>query len=107
MATAIMRETLRTHVETLAGAIGERNIFRPRALSDAAGFITCEWRRQGYDVTPQTYECQGLPCANLEVTRRGASSPSSTRSRPSMPRAPWAATCTPAPPAGAATTSGS
>jgi Zn-dependent M28 family amino/carboxypeptidase len=71
MATAITRETLRTHVETLAGAIGERNIFRPRALSDAAGFITCEWRRQGYEVTPQTYECQGLPCANLEVTRRG------------------------------------
>ena len=75
MATAITREALRAHVETLAGAIGERNIFQPRALSDAASFITGEWRRQGYEVTPQTYECRGLPCANLEVTRRGARMP--------------------------------
>jgi len=29
-------EALRAHVETLAGEIGERNVFRPRALADAA-----------------------------------------------------------------------
>ena len=68
-------EALRAHVETLAGEIGERNVFRPRALADAADFIAREWRRQGYEVVPQTYDCQGLPCANLEIARRGTRRP--------------------------------
>jgi len=68
-------EALRAHVETLAGEIGERNVFRPRALADAADFIAREWRRQGYEVAPQTYDCQGLPCANLEIARRGTRRP--------------------------------
>jgi Zn-dependent M28 family amino/carboxypeptidase len=68
-------EALRAHVEALAGEIGERNVFRPRALADAADFIAREWRRQGYEVAPQTYDCQGLPCANLEIARRGTRRP--------------------------------
>ncbi len=68
-------EALRAHVEALAGAIGERNVFRPRALADAADFIAREWHRQGYEVAPQTYDCRGLPCANLEITRRGTRRP--------------------------------
>ncbi len=68
-------EALRAHVETLAGEIGERNVFRPRALADAADFIAREWHRQGYEVAPQTYDCQGLPCVNLEIARRGTRRP--------------------------------
>jgi len=67
--------TLRVRVEALAGAIGERNVFRPRALADAADFIASEWCRQGYEVARQAYDCQGLRCANLEIARRGASHP--------------------------------
>ncbi len=68
-------EALRAHVETLAGEIGERNVFRPRALADAADFIAREWRRQGYEVTPHAYDCQGVRCANLEIARRGTRRP--------------------------------
>ena len=31
-----------------------QSVFRPRALADAADFIAREWRRQGYEVAPQT-----------------------------------------------------
>ncbi|MGQ0664364.1 MAG: M28 family peptidase [Pseudomonadota bacterium] len=62
---------LRSHVERLAGLIGERNVFRPTALSAAAEYIVAEWRRQGYAITPYWYEVSGLSCANLEATRAG------------------------------------
>ncbi len=44
------RERLPAHVETLASEIGERHVFRPGALRDAAAFIEQEWRTQGYQV---------------------------------------------------------
>lgn len=66
------REHLATHVATLAGEIGERNVFVPEALRAAADYIESEWRRQGYEVERQWYETHGLECSNLEVTRRGA-----------------------------------
>jgi Zn-dependent M28 family amino/carboxypeptidase len=71
----MLRDRLRTHVETLAGEIGERNVFRPRALRDAAGFIEREWQAEGYEVRPLRYAVQGVTCANLEVTCRGRSRP--------------------------------
>jgi Zn-dependent M28 family amino/carboxypeptidase len=70
-----MEEWLRTRVYTLAADIGERNVFRPRALERAASFIVEEWRKQGYEVASQTYRVRGLPCANLEVARRGTEQP--------------------------------
>jgi Zn-dependent M28 family amino/carboxypeptidase len=66
---------LRACVETLAGDIGERHVFRPRALREAAGFIADEWRTQGYEVASQVYEARGLPCANLEIERHGTHRP--------------------------------
>lgn len=68
-------ERLKTHVEHLAGEVGERNVFRPRALQAAAEYIDREWRRQGYQVRHQTYEARGVPSINLEITRRGNSRP--------------------------------
>lgn len=68
-------EALRAHVERLAGEIGERNVFRPRALAAAADYIEAIWRAQGYEVAAQRYEVSGLACANLEVTRRGDTRP--------------------------------
>ncbi len=59
------------HVQRLAGVIGERNIFRPSALSAAAGYIRDAWAGQGYDVDAQSFEEGGVLCENLEVTQQG------------------------------------
>ena len=61
-----------THIHTLAGDIGERNVFHPHALASAASYIQGEWERQGYDVTTQHYRAKGVECANLEVNRVGS-----------------------------------
>lgn len=65
------QERLQARVLTLAGEIGERNLFRPRALQAAAEYISEEWRRQGYAVQEHTYEVRGLRCANLQIGRIG------------------------------------
>jgi Zn-dependent M28 family amino/carboxypeptidase len=66
---------LRLHVQTLAGEIGERNVFRPEALHAAADYIKAEWRRQGYEVKSQNYVTRGVQCENLEVSRTGSVHP--------------------------------
>lgn len=66
-----LTDRLETHVRTLAERVGERNIYHPRALSQAAAYIEETWRAMGYEVVLQTYEAGGVPCSNLEVTRRG------------------------------------
>jgi Zn-dependent M28 family amino/carboxypeptidase len=69
--TRLLDDRLRTHVETLAGEIGERNVGRPDALHAAADYIETVWRSQDYEVVPQHYLAHGVDCANLEVTRPG------------------------------------
>lgn len=64
-------ERLRQHVETLAGQIGERNVFRPQALREAADYIEKVWKDQGYDVMRHEYDVKGERVTNLEVTRAG------------------------------------
>jgi Zn-dependent M28 family amino/carboxypeptidase len=70
-----LAKRLRAHVETLAGAIGERNVFRPEGLAAARDYIEATWRAQGYAVGAQEYEARGVSCANLEVSRPGAGRP--------------------------------
>jgi acetylornithine deacetylase/succinyl-diaminopimelate desuccinylase-like protein len=64
-------ERLRTHVHRLAGDIGERNVYHPQALDAAAAYIRGEWSAQGYPVSSQPYQVEGLSCENLEVSRVG------------------------------------
>lgn len=66
---------LETHVRMLAETIGERNIYRPRALADAAAYIEQQWLDMGYEAIRQTYSVEGVRCANLEVTRCGTRRP--------------------------------
>lgn len=66
-----MVSALQMHVQRLAGDIGERNVFHPAALNDAASYIESEWNRQGYAVSQLAYEVSGTRCANLEVVRNG------------------------------------
>jgi Zn-dependent M28 family amino/carboxypeptidase len=48
-------ERLRQHVQTLAGAIGERNMWRPQALAAAAAYIEADFAALGYRVERQRY----------------------------------------------------
>ena len=66
-----LAQRLRTHVEQLAGEIGERNIFHPQALHAAASYIERQWEQQGYAVERPAYEVSGVRCLNLEITRGG------------------------------------
>ena len=71
----IERDALERHVDELAREIGERNVFRPRALAAAADYIQSIWEAQGYEVARQVYEAEGVACANLEVSRMGSVRP--------------------------------
>src|ERR1700737_1223810 len=66
-----LTQSLRTHVEQLAGEIGEGNIFRPQALRAAASYIERQWEQQGYVVERLAYEVSGVRSLNLEITRSG------------------------------------
>jgi hypothetical protein len=70
-----LAERLRGHVVALAAGIGERNVFRPRALHAAAGYIRDQWSAMGYEVTAQSYAAHAVPSQNLEVTRRATRRP--------------------------------
>ncbi len=63
------------HVQTLAGEIGERNVFRPQALGAAADYIRAAWRELGHDVSAQRYRVEGVDCDNLEITLPGTRRP--------------------------------
>jgi Zn-dependent M28 family amino/carboxypeptidase len=71
MPLAGTQHNLKRHLQTLAGDIGERNVYHPHALMEAEHYIRHEWQQQGYDVVAQRYEAKGMDCANLEVTRIG------------------------------------
>ena len=72
MNTEITPEKLRTHVYTLAGDIGERNVFQPQAMHAAADYITQTWQQQGYSVIRHPYVVRGVSCENLEITCSGS-----------------------------------
>ena len=65
---------LQAHVERLAGTIGERNVFHPRALGAARRYIEQVFKAQGYAVATDEFQTHGEACANLEVTHPGARS---------------------------------
>jgi Zn-dependent M28 family amino/carboxypeptidase len=64
---------LRRHVQALAGDIGERNVWRPSALEQAARYIEAQLSAAGFAVAGQSYEAGGVACRNLEVTVAGRS----------------------------------
>ncbi len=74
-ATKVSAVELRKHVQTLAGEIGEHNVFCEKQLRQAADYIEQAWRSQGYEVKRYPDTGMGGECANLEVTRRGKTRP--------------------------------
>lgn len=71
----VLETRLRAHVTTLAGEIGERNVFNPGSLDRAAEYIAAQWSEQGYEVARQEYRVQGQRCANLEAMVHGVKHP--------------------------------
>jgi Zn-dependent M28 family amino/carboxypeptidase len=69
--TPELESRLRSHVEALAGRIGERNVRRPQALHAAETYIAAEFAALGYDVVRQTYVAEGVDSSNLEVSVAG------------------------------------
>jgi len=74
-AASVSESTLRTHVQTLAGDIGERNVMNQRALHAAADYLRRQWKSQGYEVIAHEYTIERERWANLEVSRRGRKTP--------------------------------
>jgi Zn-dependent M28 family amino/carboxypeptidase len=66
-------DELRRHVNTLAGEIGERNVYHPQRLRRAAEYLRAQWAKQGYRVTAQDYRLEGETWSNLEVSVAGGS----------------------------------
>jgi Zn-dependent M28 family amino/carboxypeptidase len=68
-------EELHSHVQTLAGQIGERNVFHHDRLVMAADYIRTTLAGDGYEVRRQPYEVAGKICENIEAEVRGRERP--------------------------------
>ncbi len=65
---------LRTHVEALAGRIGERNLFRYPALLEAARYVEESFTAAGHTPRSQSFQVDGVEVRNIEVELRGHAS---------------------------------
>ena len=66
---------LRAHVDHLAGAIGERHVFRPEALDEAARYVTRELRQSGLTTAAQRFSALGHAVENVEAELPGTADP--------------------------------
>ena len=66
---------LKNHVVSLAGEIGERNVFCPVKLNQAALYIRNFWENIGYPVTSQPFWVKGIKCENLSIEIFGRETP--------------------------------
>jgi hypothetical protein len=70
-----VRDRLARHVEALAGTIGRRHVWRPRALEQAGSYVEECLRGLELEVGTQAFEAQGETVRNIEAERRGLSLP--------------------------------
>jgi hypothetical protein len=68
-----LRDELRRSVESLAGEMGERNVFRPRALDAARDFVERALRQTGLKIRLDEVPAEGRICSNVEAEIEGAS----------------------------------
>lgn len=71
----ILEQELRSHVQMLAGQIGERNVFCHDKLVMATDYIRTTLSGFGYEVKRQSYEVGGFGCENVEAEVRGSLRP--------------------------------
>jgi Zn-dependent M28 family amino/carboxypeptidase len=60
-----LERRLRNHVERIGGEIGERHVWRPRALNAAADYIAAHLSESGYRVNTQWYQAASLDVRNV------------------------------------------
>jgi Zn-dependent M28 family amino/carboxypeptidase len=70
-----LAKELESHVDMLAGNIGERNVYKYLNLKKAENFIQTHLTEVGYKVERQVYKVRGRECANLIVEIAGTKSP--------------------------------
>lgn len=70
-----LERELRAHVVTLAGQIGERNLFHYDKLLQAAEYIKDTLQRSGHEVQGQEYLVAEQICENIEVEVKGNTRP--------------------------------
>jgi len=70
-----LAQELHSHVQMLAGQIGERNVFHHDRLVMAADYIRATLAGAGYEVRLQLYEVEGKICENIEAEVRGEKRP--------------------------------
>lgn len=70
-----LEKELRSHVQMLAGQIGERNVVHHERLIMAADYIRTTLAGAGYEVRRQPYEVAGKICENLEAEVLGSRRP--------------------------------
>ena len=73
--TRSLATRLRSHVEVLAGEIGERNLVYPEQLRRAEHYLAAQLAKAGHVVRWQTYVCGGHEVSNLEVEIKGTTNP--------------------------------
>ena len=66
---------MQAHVEKLAGEIGERNLWHPSSLAEAADYIELQWVSLGQAVHRQVYISRGMEVTNLEIELPGTTYP--------------------------------
>lgn len=71
----ILEQELRSHVQMLAGQIGERNVFCHDKLVMATDYIRTTLSGFGYEVKRQSYEVGGFGCENVEAEVQGSLRP--------------------------------
>ncbi len=70
-----LRDRLQAHVRTLAGEIGDRNVFSPESLDRARRYILDQWTQMGFSPKEREFSVHNHPVANLEVEIEGATHP--------------------------------
>jgi Zn-dependent M28 family amino/carboxypeptidase len=62
---------LAAHVRTLGGDIGERNVYHPAKLEQAAQYVEHQFRNLGFIPNVQEYQAGGQPVRNIDATQPG------------------------------------
>jgi Zn-dependent M28 family amino/carboxypeptidase len=68
----VLPDRLRAHVKRLAADIGERNVWRPAALEQAAAYVESALADHGAAVSTQEYTAGGVTVRNVEAELPGA-----------------------------------
>lgn len=71
----IVKSGLYTHIDLIAGKIGERNIWSPENLRTCADYITKTLDTLGYKMEKQVFQANEVDVFNIEAEKKGVTLP--------------------------------